>query len=548
MFTFDRQTSVTMIKNFRTSLSFILVFLVSIIAIDATKAQTPEIRDQIQKVVALFQLVDYAYIDSVEMEGLVDNAIIETLKELDPHSSYIPKEEIERAEEPLRGSFEGIGITFQLFKDTILVIAPIPGGPSEKLGIMPGDKIIRINDTIAYGEKVDNQYVMDRLRGEKGTTVDVSIYRKGREGLIDYTITRDNIPINSIDAIFMATPRTGFIKLNRFSATSVDEFSEAVSRLRAEGMENLILDLRGNSGGYLGAAIDLADEFLPGGSLIVYTEGLKSPKQNYYATPGGSFTEGRLVVLIDEGSASASEIVAGAVQDWDRGLVIGRRSFGKGLVQRPFPLPDGSVIRLTTARYHTPTGRSIQKPYDKGVEDYYMDIYNRMEHGELVNPDSIRFPDSLKYYTPAHRVVYGGGGIMPDIFIPWDSTWISDYYTDLRRKGVLNQFTVQYVDDHREEILAKYPTLKEYREDFKLDEKFMKGFFSYAEKMEVPFDEEGYKTSETFLKYQIKAWMARNLWDVSASYEVFSGNDDGFLKALDVLDDESLFDGWKIKY
>jgi carboxyl-terminal processing protease len=537
-----------MSKLISSSLSLILVLIFSFLSIDHARSQSQEVRDQVQKLVALYQLVDYAYIDSVEMEKLVDNAIIETLKELDPHSSFIPKKDIDRAEEPLRGSFEGIGITFQLFRDTILVIAPIPGGPSEKLGIMPGDRIIRINDTAAYGEKINNQYVMDRLRGEKGTSVAVSIYRKGKEGLIDYTIVRDKIPINSIDAIFMASPETGYIKLNRFSATSVDEFSEAVDRLRGEGMENLILDLRGNSGGYLGAAIDLADQFLPGGSLIVYTEGLKSPQQKYWATPGGSFLTGRLAVLIDEGSASASEIVAGAVQDWDRGLIIGRRSFGKGLVQRPFPLPDGSVIRLTTARYHTPTGRSIQKPYDNGVEDYYLDVYKRMKHGELVNPDSISFPDSLMYMTPAQRVVYGGGGIMPDIFIPWDSTWISDYYTELRRKGVLNQFTVQYVNDHREQILDKYPAVKEYKEGFMLDEKFMDGFIRFAEDMEVPFDEDGYKTSETFLKYQIKAWMARNLWDVSASYEVFSDNDDGYLKALEVMKDDSLFDGWKIKY
>jgi carboxyl-terminal processing protease len=513
-----------------------------------TFSQSQEVKDNITKLVALYQIIDYAYIDTVEMSELIDNAIIETLKELDPHSSYIPKKELERAEEPLLGSFEGIGITFQLFKDTILVIAPIPGGPSDKLGIMAGDKIIKINDTIAYGEKVNNQYVMDRLRGKKGTTVDVSIYRKGKKNLIEYTITRDKIPINSIDAIFMASSNIGFIKLNRFSRTSIDEFKEAVADLKAQGMQNLILDLRGNSGGYLGTAVDLSDQFLNGGSLIVYTEGLKSTEQKYWATPGGSFSQGKLVVLIDEGSASASEIVAGAVQDWDRAIIIGRRSFGKGLVQRPFPLPDGSVIRLTTSRYHTPTGRSIQKPYDNGIEDYYMDVYNRMKHGELVHPDSIKFPDSLKYYTPANRVVYGGGGIMPDIFIPWDSTWISDYYTDLRRKGVLNQFTVQYVDDHREEILIEYPTVEEYSQSFVLDDDFMQEFFVFAEGMEVPFDEEGYEVSGEFLQTQIKAWMARNLWDVSASYVVFSEMDDAFIMALEVLNDDALFDELKIHY
>ena len=526
----------------------ILIAFLSIFTVNSAMAQSKEVKDNIQKLVALYQLIDYAYIDSVAIEELVDNAIIETLKELDPHSSFIPRKEIERMEEPLRGSFEGIGITFQIFKDTILVIAPVSGGPSERLGIMAGDKIIRINDTTAFGDKVNNQYVMDRLRGKKGTKVDVSIYRKGRDELIEYTIVRDKIPINSIDAVFMASPDVGYIKLNRFSRTSVDEFKEAIAELNELGMQNLILDLRGNSGGYLGTAVDLSDQFLTGGSLIVYTEGLRSPEQKFWASPGGSFSTGKLVILIDEGSASASEIVSGAVQDWDRGLIIGRRSFGKGLVQRPFPLPDGSAIRLTTAKYFTPTGRSIQKPYDNGLEDYYMDVYNRMKHGELVHPDSIKFPDSLKYYTPANRVVYGGGGIMPDIFIPWDSTWISDFYTELRRKGILNQFTVQYVNDHREEILDGFPEVRDYIAGFAIDEAFMNDFFAFAEDKEVEFDEEGYEASGEFLRTQIKAWMARNLWDVSASYEVFSEMDDGFLKAMEVLKDESLFKDLKIHY
>ncbi|NQT78096.1 MAG: S41 family peptidase [Bacteroidetes bacterium] len=534
--------------SYRYILPALLVIFFFFTGIKTTFTQNQEVKDNIQKLVALYQIVDYAYVDSVEMEDLVENAIIETLKELDPHSSYIPKREIERAEEPLRGSFEGIGITFQIFKDTILVIAPIPGGPSDKLGIMAGDKIIIIDDTIAHGDKVNNQYVMDRLRGKKGTTVDVSIYRKNRSDLIEYTIVRDKIPINSIDAVFMASPEIGYIKLNRFSRTSLVEFESAVAELKLEGMRNLILDLRGNSGGYLGTAVDLSDQFLPGGRMIVYTEGLKVPEQKYWATPGGDFQKGKLVVLIDEGSASASEIVSGAIQDWDRGIIIGRRSFGKGLVQRPFPLPDGSVIRLTTSRYHTPTGRGIQKPYDNGLEEYYKDVYNRMKHGELVHPDSISFPDSLKYYTPANRVVYGGGGIMPDIFIPWDSTWISDYYTELRRKGVLNQFTVQYVNDNREKLLAEFPSVNDYMKGFMLDEAFMKDFISFAEGMDVEFDEEGYNTSGVFLRQQIKAWMARNLWDASAASEVFSEIDDGFLKAMEVLNDESLFRDWKIHY
>lgn len=532
----------------RSGVILIVSALFLLFTIQSLKAQNQELQDNIKKIAALYQLVDYAYIDSVDIEELVDNAIVETLKELDPHSSYIPRKEIERMEEPLRGSFEGIGITFQIFKDTILVVSPIPGGPSDRLGIMAGDKIIRINDTVAYGDKVDNQYVMDRLRGEKGTKVDVSIYRKGSNSLIDYTIVRDKIPINSIDAVFMASPETGFIKLNRFSATSIDEFKAAVTELREDGMKNLILDLRNNSGGYLNTAVDLSDQFLDGGKLIVYTEGLKAPEQKYQATPGGIFRDGKLVVIINEGSASASEIVSGAVQDWDRGIVIGRRSFGKGLVQRPFPLPDGSMIRLTTSRYHTPTGRSIQKPYDNGIEDYYLELSNRIEHGELIHPDSIKFPDSLKYYTPAGRVVYGGGGIMPDIFVPWDSTWISDYYTNLRRNGVLNQFTVQYVDDHRAEMLEKYPGVRDYMRDFEIDDDFMKEFIAFGEGLDVTFEEEGYQRSADYLKVQIKAWMARNLWDISASYEVFTVIDEEFIKAMEVINDKSMFDDWKIHY
>jgi len=536
-----------MLSNIRITFIFLVTVLFTYLP-GSAEAQSPEVRRNIQKLVALYQYIDYAYVDSVDVEELVDNAIIETLKELDPHSAFIPKKEVERMEEPLRGSFEGIGITFQIFNDTILVIGPIPGGPSERLGIMAGDKIVKINDTIAYGEKIDNQYVFDRLRGKKGTEVHVSIYRKGREELIDYTIVRDKIPINSINAYFMMTQDIGYIKLDRFSNTSLQEFKTAIAELKEQGMQKLVFDLRGNTGGYLKAAIELSDQFLDFGKLIVYTEGLRVPEQKYHSTPGGSFIKGKLVILIDEGSASASEITSGAVQDWDRGLIIGRRSFGKALVQRPFILPDSSLIRLTTARYHTPTGRSIQKPYDNGKEAYYMDVYNRMMNGELIHPDSIQFPDSLKYYTPANRVVYGGGGIMPDIFIPLDTTWISDYYTDLRRKGVLNQFTVQYVNDHREEILAEYPDVQDYINGFTIDEDFMNGFIKFAENMDVPFDEEGYATSGEFLRTQIKAWMARNLWDISASYEVFAETDEGLIKAIKVLNDDAFFDGQKISY
>lgn len=487
------------------------------------------------------QIIDLAYVDSVNMQEIISGAIVKTLKDLDPHSAYLSKEEVQKANEPLEGSFEGIGVTFQLYHDTILVVSPVPGGPSERLGILSGDKIVIINGEDATGEKVNNEWVMERLRGKKGTSVDVSIYRNGKKELLEFKIIRDKIPLNSIDASFMAAPEIGYIKLNRFSKTSVDEFNSSVGSLRSAGMKKLILDLRGNSGGYLNIAVELADEFLEAGKLLVYTEGLHSPKQDFNATPSGSFEKGELVIIIDEASASASEIVAGAVQDWDRGIVIGRRSFGKGLVQRPFNLPDGSVIRLTTARYYTPTGRCIQRPYENGTEEYYKDFQTRFEHGEYVSADSIRFPDSLKYETPRGRIVFGGGGIMPDVFIPWDSTMFSDYYVDIRRKGVMNNYTVQYVDENRARLNELYASLDIFKRQFVLDESMIKDFQALAEKEGVIFDEEGWKASEQLIHTQIKAMIARNIWDIGAFYEIMTAIDDEFQKAVEILQDKESF-------
>jgi len=526
------------ILSFTLLLTCIAIFLSS----NNVFSQNQDPNKTMKKMATAMQIIRFAYVDSIDEPDLIDNAIIETLKELDPHSAYISKEDIDKANEPLVGNFEGIGVSFQLFKDTILVIAPVPGGPSDKLGILSGDKIVKINGEDATGSKIDNNYVFERLRGKKGTIVDVSIYRKGKKGLIDYSITRDKIPINSIDATYMANPETGFIKLNRFSRTSMDEFHESVQKLKDQGMKNLILDLRGNTGGYLDIAVKLSDEFLDSDKLIVYTKGLKSPLQEFKATSKGEFENGKLIVMINEGSASASEIVSGAVQDWDRGIIVGRRSFGKGLVQRPFRLPDGSVIRLTTARYYTPTGRCIQKPYDEGTEDYLADLRKRLENGELIHADSIHFPDSLKYYTSKNRLVYGGGGIMPDVFTPWDSTRISDYYSDLIRKGVLNSFTLTYVDNNRKKIEKEYPTFKSFNAKFEVDEKFMNRFFKYAEKEGVDFDEDGYNNSETFIKHQLKALIARNFWDMNAYFEVIKEVDDGYLKAVEIINNDELFE------
>ncbi len=511
-------------------------------------SQSSDPRETVQKFAATMQIIDYFYVDTVNQPDLVETAIVEMLKELDPHSVYISREDVKKADEPLIGNFEGIGIQFQIFKDTILVIAPVPGGPSEKLGIMAGDKIVKIDGENSTGKEVTNEYVQSKLRGEKGTRVDVSIYRKGKPELLDFTIIRDQIPVNSLDAAFMATPEIGYIKLNRFSKTTMDEFHKAMDTLQAQGMTKLILDLRYNSGGYLETAYDLADEFLGKGKMIVYTEGIKSPKTDLIATEKGTFEKGYLVILINEGSASASEIVAGAVQDWDRGIIIGRRSFGKGLVQKPFRLPDESVIRLTTAKYFTPTGRCIQKPYEDGLEEYQKDFQKRIEKGELVHADSIHFPDSLKYYTPAHRIVYGGGGIMPDIFIPFDSTEYSDYYIDLRKNNLFNNFVLQYMDDHRKALQKTYKNFSDFNLHFVKDEIFLKSFIDYAEKEGVKYDQKGLEDSEDQIFYVLKALIARNLFDYSAYFEVISSIDDDFIKAVMILQDETMFKKLSINY
>jgi len=527
---------------------FILLFAFLLIqSVSFSQGRREDPNSGLKKYNTAMQIIKYAYVDSVNESKLVEKAIIETLKELDPHSMYISKDDLERANEGLVGNFEGIGVQFEILKDTITVVHPIPGGPSEKLGIMSGDKIIKINNEDAVGKKVTNQFVLDRLRGKKGTKVTVSIYRKGKKELVDYTITRDKIPINSIDAAYMITPETGFINLNRFSSTSLQEFTDAVKRLKGEGMKNLILDLRNNAGGYLNSAIELSDEFLPTGKLIVYTEGMRSAREDYYSTLTGLFEKGKLVIMINENSASASEIVSGAVQDWDRGIILGRRSFGKGLVQRPFDLPDSSQIRLTTARYHTPSGRCIQKPYSEGNEKYFEDFSNRVKNGELENADSIKFPDSLKYYTSKHRVVYGGGGIMPDVFTAWDSTPITDYYLDLRRKNVINLFVGDYVDQNRSSLQKNYPDFKSFNQNFQVDDAFMVDFFALAEKDSVKKDEKQYKLSERLIKSQLKALIAQKLWDVTSFFNVVNQNDAEVLKAVEVIGNDGLFKKYQIQ-
>lgn len=522
-------------------IAFSLLLALGLLSFQTTSAQRNEIRANVEKYSSLLQFINYYYVDSTDQDELTETAIVSMLKELDPHSIYLSKKEVKRANEPLLGNFEGVGIQFQIYNDTILVISAVPGGPSDKLGIMAGDKIIRINEEDAFGKKVSNTYVMEKLRGPKGTEVEIDILRNNSLPLISYTIKRDKIPLNSIDATFMLDEQVGYIKLTRFARTSMDEMKTAIASLKSKGMKDLILDLRNNSGGFLDIAVELSDDFLPANRLIVYTEGLRSPRIEFKATNKGNFEEGKLIVLVNEGSASASEIVAGAVQDWDRGLIVGRRSFGKGLVQRPFLLPDSSMIRLTTARYYTPSGRSIQKSYEGGVEDYYADLTNRYKHGEFVSADSIKFPDSLKYYTPSKRIVYGGGGIMPDVFIPLDTTASSPFYTDLWRKGVFNDFVLKYLESNRGKINREYKTFQDYKAKFGIDENILSQFLEFAESKGVKPAEDSMEKSGDEIKYIIKGIIARNLFDINSYFEIISPIDNELMHALQAMQQETLF-------
>ncbi len=526
---------------------FVLLFFTSGLQAQKLQWENMDPNTTSKKYSTLLFLIDNFYVDTLDMPKLVEKAIVSTLKELDPHSAYISKKDVERADEPLVGSFEGIGVTFQLFKDTILVVAPVPGGPSDKVGIMAGDKIITVNGKPAHGPEITNDWVMKHLRGKKGTKVVVGIYRKGISHLLDFTIIRDKIPLKSLDAVLMLDKKTGYIKLNRFARDSKEEFDLALDSLKRLGMKQLVFDLRGNSGGYLSTARDIADEFLPAGKLIVYTEGIHSPRQGLLASEAGGFEQGKLVVLINEGSASASEIVSGALQDWDRALLIGRRSFGKGLVQRPFRLPDGSVVRLTVARYHTPSGRWIQKPYNHGVAAYYDDLEKRLKHGELIHPDSIHFPDSLKFQTAAGRTVYGGGGIMPDIFVPWDSARYDETYSNLIRKGVFNTFVNEYLDKNRRRLKDKYPNLQDFMKNFQIEEADFQQFLADAAKVKLKLNDRVVAEKKAFLELQMKALVARDLFDQNAYYAVTVQMDEEIHRALEMMKDNHVFEKMHIR-
>lgn len=562
-------------------------------------AQNSTYQVNYNKMNQLMRAINELYVDTVNFDVIVENATIEMLKELDPHSVYIPVKEVQQANEPLQGAFDGIGVTFQIIKDTINVMEVIVGGPSDKVGLMAGDKIIKVDTSNSFGKEINNHWVMTNLRGKKGTKVELLVKRGKNEDPLSFTIIRDKIPMNSINVVFMVDKTTGYIRLERFAQTSKQEFTEALHSLQLQGMKNLIFDLRGNGGGYLNVAFEIADEFIEKNKIIVYTENSKKEGDTFRSTSAGDFEKGKLIILVDEGSASASEIVSGAVQDWDRGLVLGRRTFGKGLVQKPLYLADKSQVRLTISKYYTPTGRCIQKPYNDGLDSYYNDLNYRSEHGEFFSADSISFPDSLKYKTPNGRVVYGGGGIMPDIFIPLDTTKYSSLYGEMFRKGIFSGFTLDYMTTNREQLKTEYPSIENFKNNFKVSDELLNQVIEYAhkegvkdsvplffskraelffrqngdkldsiytdvqsmasldefQKLFTDFMNDSYSESmklrnlnkvSEFIKEAIMFEFARNLYTFGDAYQIYLLNDETFLKAVQVMNDDKIFRKFKV--
>lgn len=492
-------------------------------------------RHNSDKLANIMNIIESSYVDSVDRTYLTETAINSILKKLDPHSIYMSATELAKANEPLQGNFDGIGISFNMLTDTVLVISTISGGPSEKVGIQAGDKIILVNDSLIAGRGIPDDDVMGLLKGSRGSKVNVKVLRKGQKELLSFDIIRDRIPINSVDVAYMVNEHTGYIKIANFALTTYQEFKKSLEELEAEGMSNLIIDLRNNSGGIMEASIQIANEFLKEGELIVFTMGRNQPRSEARANGDGTFGEGDLVILIDEWTASASEILAGAVQDNDRGTIIGRRSFGKGLVQEPISFPDGSGMRLTIARYYTPTGRSIQKPYENGVEEYYADLETRYFKGEFEVADSIHFPDSLKFTTPGGKVVYGGGGIMPDIFIPLDTTGVTPYLVNVR--PYIYEYAMMFTEQNREELslYGDVADIEEYLDNHDLVDNFAK---YVDEKYQIKRDRKELMVSESIIENQLKAYIARNIIDNKGFYPIWNQNDITIQYAIDYLNKE----------
>lgn len=486
----------------------------------------------------ILNYVENEYVDDITKAEIIERAIPRILEDLDPHSQYIPARELQRVNEPLEGNFSGIGIQFNMLNDTLVVIQTVANGPSQKVGIQAGDRIIKVNGDDVAGKNIPSDSIVKKLRGPRGTTVNVGISRRSVNDLISFDIIRDNIPLYSVDVSYIIKDDIGYVRLNKFSATTEQEFTEAVNHLRAGGMHKLILDLRENGGGYMNAAVFIADQFLNGNEMIVYTQGKARDKQEFLSKPGGLCTDLQIAILIDEGSASASEILAGAIQDNDRGLIVGRRSFGKGLVQEQIPLADGSAIRLTIARYYTPTGRSIQRPYNHNLEEYYSELNSRLLNGELENADSNKFNDTLKYITHGGKIVYGGGGIMPDIFVPIDTSGISDYFIQVRNKGLIYKFSLKFADENRQ-ILSSLKTPEQFRETLEKQD-ILRRFVDYAVNEGVKAVASDIKTSARVLKVQLHAYIARNFLDNDGFYPIIQDLDNTLMMTIDTLSEKQL--------
>ena len=515
-----------------------LFFAFAVVSVSAQQYQRQSDETPLIKLQIAEAMIKNNYVDSVNESKLVEDGIRGMLEKLDPHSTYTTAKETKALTEPLEGSFEGIGVQFNIVQDTLLVIQTITNGPSEKVGILPGDRIVSVNDTAIAGVKMDRNEVVRRLRGPKGTRVRLGIVRRGIPGKLVFVVTRDKIPVKTIDAVYMIRPNVGYIRIGSFGATTYQEFMEGVTRLKKQGMQNLVLDLQDNGGGYLMAAVGVANEFLKRNDLVVYTQGRASKRDEFRANGNGRLLDGKVVVLVNEFSASAAEIVTGAIQDQDRGSVVGRRTFGKGLVQRPIPFRDGSMIRLTIAHYYTPSGRCIQKPYQKGdIESYERELDNRYKHGELYSADSIHFADSLKYQTlRQHRTVYGGGGIMPDYFVPLDTLQFTRFHRMLNAKSIIINANLRYVDNNRKTLKNRYKTFDDFNTRFTVPLSQIDAILKEGEAQQIkPKDQAELKRTLPLLRIQLKALVARDLWDMDEYFQIMNETNHVVRKALEVL-------------
>ena len=515
-----------------------MIAAITAISLTACAQRNAKINSALQKLYMTQMAVTELYVDTVNADKLAEDGIRGMLKELDPHSSYTTAKETKSLTEPLEGSFEGVGIQFNISQDTLLVIQTVANGPSEKVGILAGDRIVKVDTAVIAGVKMGRDEIMRRLRGKKGSVVNLGVVRRGISDTLTFAVTRDKIPLKTVDASYMIRPNTGYIKIGSFGANTYQEFMACVDSLKRHGMQDLIIDLQENGGGYLQSAVRIANEFLQKNDLIVYTEGRTNPRQEFRADGKGRLLDGKVMVLVNEYSASAAEILSGAIQDQDRGQIIGRRSFGKGLVQRPIEYPDGSMLRITVAHYYTPSGRCIQKPYEKGAQkDYEQDIENRFKHGELYSRDSIHFADSLKFQTlRLHKTVYGGGGIMPDFFVPLDTTQYTAYHRQLAAKGIIINQTLRYVDQNRKKLHKLYKTFDKFESEFIVPDELLQAVYSEGEKEKVKLkDEDERRSSEHMIKAQLKALIARDMWDMSEYYKIMNEESHVVKKAVELL-------------